>query len=214
MVLENFIVLEGIDGAGTTTQLKMLKARPEAKNFLFTTEPTSYDTGKFLRQVLSGNVEVTPQTAAFLFAADRCEHVYGKLITEGDRNLVTGIEAACRDYRAVVSDRYFFSSLAYQSVGCGMTLPSLLNSTFPLPGLLFYFDIDPEVSLERVSRRGAKEIYEKQDFLIKTRSAYEEILKRYDGTQEGHGMKIVRLDATKSPAEISKIIWKNISKLP
>ena len=68
MILENFIVFEGIDGAGTTTQLNILKKKC-GSNFLFTAEPSRSPVGKFLRSMLGGNVPVTNETAAYLFAA-------------------------------------------------------------------------------------------------------------------------------------------------
>ncbi|MBO5401170.1 MAG: dTMP kinase, partial [Spirochaetaceae bacterium] len=63
MILKNFVVFEGIDGAGTSTQLKILKDKLQNKNVFFTVEPTELPTGKFLRTILSGNVKVAPTTA-------------------------------------------------------------------------------------------------------------------------------------------------------
>ncbi|MDE5613421.1 MAG: dTMP kinase, partial [Treponemataceae bacterium] len=77
MVLQNFIVFEGIDGAGTTTQIDLLKARDDAERFFFTAEPTNEPTGRLLRTMLRGDVTVDPRTAAYLFAADRAEHLWG-----------------------------------------------------------------------------------------------------------------------------------------
>src|SRR5574344_1582440 len=172
MLLKNFIVFEGIDGAGTTTQLDLLRKHSEVSNFLFTAEPTTSATGKFLRQMLKGDLPLNPVTSAYLFAADRNEHINGTLVTQDDRTLVTGVAQACKNNKVVVSDRYFFSSLAYQSIDCGQTLPALLNSPFPLPQLLFFFNIEPEVSLKRITVRGYTEIYETLDFLKKTEAAY------------------------------------------
>ena len=67
MILKNFIVFEGIDGAGTSTQLNILKEKLQNKNVFFTVEPTDLQTGKFLRTILSGSVKVAPSTVAFLF---------------------------------------------------------------------------------------------------------------------------------------------------
>ena len=78
MILHNFIVFEGIDGAGTSTQLSILQKKLPPNRAFFSAEPTTLETGKFLRRILSGEVPVHPQTAAYLFAADRCEHIYGK----------------------------------------------------------------------------------------------------------------------------------------
>ena len=161
--------------------------------------------------MLKGDIPVQPQTAAYLFAADRYEHVFGNVSTS-ERTLSTGIETACKKGTVVISDRYFFSSLAYQSIDCGMDLPLKLNSVFPLPSLLFFFEIEPEVSLKRITSRGFTEIYEKLDFLKKTESAYRTVIERYDGTPLGETMRIVRIDATKPKQETQSIIWAEISK--
>ncbi len=205
MVLHNFIVFEGIDGAGTSTQLKLLKKRPDGDRFFLTTEPTDGATGLFLRQMLSGAVALDPRTAAYLFAADRVEHVWGKSASNG------GIAQRCQEGQVVVSDRYLFSSLAYQSIDCGLELPEKLNEIFPLPQLLFFFQIDPEVSLKRIEGRGVKEIYEKVDFLKKVEENYEKIISEYE--KECPQMKVVPIDATLPLAEVTKIINKEIDNL-
>ncbi|MBQ2465550.1 MAG: dTMP kinase [Treponema sp.] len=213
MILQNFIVFEGIDGAGTSTQIEMLKNRPEAKDFLFTAEPTSAPTGKFLRQMLKGDFPLQNESAAYLFAADRNEHVNGKLLTQGN-TLVTGIKEACQSGRKVVSDRYLFSSLAYQSINCPPEVPRLLNSLFPLPQLLFYFEISPKDSLSRLGDRNFREIYEKEDFLNRTVQEYHNVLSEYSEKAKNQGMKIVLIDAKKTKEEISTNIWQEIKNLP
>jgi len=213
MILQNFIVFEGIDGAGTSTQIEMLKNRPEANDFLFTAEPTSAPTGKFLRQMLKGDFPLQNESAAYLFAADRNEHVNGKLLTQGN-TLVTGIKEACQSGRKVVSDRYLFSSLAYQSINCPPEVPRLLNSLFPLPQLLFYFEISPKDSLSRLGDRNFREIYEKEDFLNRTVQEYHNVLSEYSEKTKNQGMKIVLIDAKKTKEEISANIWQEIKNLP
>lgn len=212
MILKNFIVFEGIDGAGTTTQLNIIKNRADAENFLFTAEPTASETGRFLRRMLKGEIPITNETAAYSFAADRNEHINGALVTDG-KNLVTGVKKAVENNKIVISDRYLFSSLAYQSTGCDPQIPRSLNQFFPLPELLFYFDIEPEVSLQRVDSRGEREIYENVDFLKNTVAEYKKAIAEYDGTPKGEGMKVVYIDATKSKEEISETIWNEISKI-
>lgn len=197
MIIKNFIVFEGIDGAGTTTQIKKLEERFGTENVFRTAEPTSNETGKFLRRMLKGDFKVDERTASYLFAADRCEHIFGK------GGVIENTEAG----KVVLSDRYFFSSLAYQSVTCGKELPELLNSPFPLPEYLFYFKIDPEISLGRVTARGEqKEIYEKIDFQKKTAALYDAVMEEYKG-EKGSGMKLIEVDASKSIEEISEFIW-------
>ena len=203
MVLKNFIVFEGIDGAGTSTQIKKLVEK-DPERFVATAEPTSGPTGKFLRHMLAGEFHVDEKTNAYLFAADRCEHIFGK----------GGVKELCESGKTVVSDRYFFSSLAYQSVSCGLELPELLNSPFPLPEYLFFFDINPEVSLARVNaRHGSKEIYENLDAQKKIAALYEKIISSYENsTVKREEMKIVRINATKTIDEISALIWEEINK--
>ena len=202
MTVSEFVVFEGIDGSGTSTQIAALKKRLEGKKVFFTCEPTDLETGKFLRKVLKGEVSVAAQTAAYLFAADRCEHVYGK----------GGIAEHCAKKEACICDRYLFSSLAYQSIECGETLPAKLNEDFPLPQTVFYFRIDPEIALKRIQNRSVVEIYEKLDFLQKTAVAYDKIFAAFD--KKNTGMNIIRIDASLDAAEIEKIIWSALQKLP
>ena len=199
MILKNFIVFEGIDGAGTSTQIKKICEKNPQK-FFQTAEPTSLETGKFLRRMLGGEFSVDEKTNSFLFAADRAEHLYGK----------NGIIEQINNGKTVISDRYLFSSLAYQSISCGEELPKLLNSKFPLPEILFFFEIDPEISLKRVdSRNEKKEIYEKIETQKKIALEYEKIISEYENNPSCT-MKIIRIDATKSIEEISETISKII----
>ena len=203
MVLKNFIVLEGIDGAGTSTQIKKL-VQSNPNKYIATAEPTSGPTGKFLRQMLAGDFKVDERTNAYLFAADRCEHIFGK----------GGVKELCEEGKTVVSDRYFFSSLAYQSVSCGLELPQLLNSPFPLPEYLFYFDINPEISLARVNNRnGKKEIYENIEAQKKIAALYEKVISMYEQNPAlREEMKIIRIDASKTIEEVEEIIRKVLNQ--
>lgn len=202
MILKNFIVLEGIDGAGTSTQLNLLKNRLSPEKTVYTAEPTTLSTGRFLRSVLRGDEKLTPETTAFLFAADRQEHVYG----------AGGIVESCTSGKLVISDRYVFSSLAYQSITCGEELPRKLNQDFPLPEYLFFFGITPQASLKRIEKRDVTEIYEKKDFLEATARQYEKIISYYETLQTG--MHIIRLDATESIEKLSEKIWTVLQEMP
>ena len=203
MVLKNFVVFEGIDGAGTSTQIKKI-VESDPQRFVATAEPTSLPTGKFLRRMLSGEFHVDEKTNAYLFAADRCEHIFGK----------GGVKELCESGKVVVSDRYFFSSLAYQSVSCGLELPMLLNSPFPLPEYLFFFEINPEISLGRVNaRNGHKEIYENLEAQKKIAALYEKVISMYESDPaKREEMKIIRIDATQSIPEISRLIKEELEK--
>lgn len=198
MVLKNFIVFEGIDGAGTSTQIKIFADSEYKDKMDFSAEPTSNETGKFLRKMLKGDIQLDPRTSAYLFAADRAEHIWGK----------DGIEEKCRNGKICISDRYLFSSLTYQSVTCGEELPSLLNSPFPLPEILFFFEIEPEVSLSRIGGRETREIYEKVDFLKETEERYKKIISEFE--KKNTGMKIVRINAELPIEKVTEIIMKEL----
>lgn len=201
MTLKKFVVFEGIDGAGTSTQIEMLKKNPLAKNFFFTAEPSEGATGLFLREILAGKAEVSPETAAYLFAADRAEHLWGK----------GGISEQVEGGKIVVCDRYIFSSLAYQGTTCGEILPKTINSPFPLPEILFFFEISAEDSMARIEKRGEKrEIYEKREMLAKTAERYRIVISEYKSQNE---MKIVELDASLPKEKIAEQIWHCLEPL-
>lgn len=201
MTLKKFVVFEGIDGAGTSTQIEMLKKNPLAKNFFFTAEPSEGATGLFLREILAGKAEVSPETATYLFAADRAEHLWGK----------GGISEQVEGGKIVVCDRYIFSSLAYQGTTCGEILPKTINSPFPLPEILFFFEISAEDSMARIEKRGERrEIYEKREMLAKTAERYRKVISEYKSQNE---MKIVELDASLPKEKIAEQIWHCLEPL-
>ncbi len=193
-VLRGFIVLEGLDGAGTTTQQKLLESRLLAENtpHWICAEPTELPSGHLVRQVLRGEVEARPETLARLFAADRNEHLYGR----------NGIVERVSRGELVVCDRYIFSSYAYQGVSCGPELPEALNSGFPLPELLIFFDIPTEISLRRLDSRESREIFENAPFQQKVATLYRQIVDRY----EAQGLKVLRIDAARPIGEVSACI--------
>lgn len=197
-VLRRFVVFEGLDGAGTTTQLKRLESGLASASIPHWTtfEPTSLPTGRLVRQVLRGEVEARPETLARLYSADRHEHLYGP----------GGVMERLGRGELVVGDRYIFSSLAYQGVACGPDLPRLLNSSFPLPELLIYFDLPATLSMGRVEGRGEKEIFDTLPFQEKVRRAYEESLTEFADS----GMKILRIDASRSIDAVAVAVMEGI----
>ena len=198
-ILRNFWVLEGLDGAGTTTQLKNLEAYMMDKGLpvFRTAEPTIYETGKFIRRVLSGEVKVPQSTVAYLFAADRDNHL---------NNPEYGIKAHLAKGETVISDRYFFSSFAYQSVGFDPDAVMMLNSRFPYPELVLYVDTPVEDCISRIDSRGTdKEIYEKLDYQRLVHENYESFFKRLP-----EGCRLIRVDGTLTREEIFKFLIKEI----
>ncbi|MBR6234321.1 MAG: dTMP kinase [Spirochaetales bacterium] len=198
-ILRNFWVLEGLDGAGTTTQLKNLEAYMMDKGLpvFRTAEPTIYETGKFIRRVLSGEVKVPQSTVAYLFAADRDNHL---------NNPEYGIKAHLAKGETVISDRYFFSSFAYQSIGFDPDAVMMLNSRFPYPELVLYVDTPVEDCISRIDSRGTdKEIYEKLDYQRLVHENYESFFKRLP-----EGCHLIRVDGTLTREEIFKFLIKEI----
>ena len=198
-ILKNFWVLEGLDGAGTTTQLKNLEAYMNGKGLpvFRTAEPTIYETGKFIRRVLSGEVKVPQSTVAYLFAADRDNHL---------NNPEYGIKAHLSKGETVISDRYFFSSFAYQSIGFDPDAVMMLNSRFPYPEIVLYVDTPVEDCISRIDSRGTdKEIYEKLDYQRLVHDNYESFFSRLP-----EGCRLIRVDGTLTREEIFAILVKEI----
>ncbi|MBU0935355.1 MAG: dTMP kinase [Spirochaetes bacterium] len=200
-IIPGFVVFEGIDGSGTSTQLQRLAQRllQAQIQHRIDAEPTKGPIGRLIRIALSGELTLHPHTVAHLFAADRNEHVQGK----------AGIIETCSQGKLVISDRYIFSSLAYQGLTCGPELPGLLNAAFPLPELLFFFSLPAETGMERMKNRSSLEIYEKLDFQQQVAAAYEQVLSEFSASK----MRLIQIDASRDMDSISEQIWQETSKI-
>lgn len=199
-VLDRFIVIEGLDGSGTTTQMGLIaEAFDKAKIECHATyEPTSSPLGSLVRAVLKKEVVTTPLALAMLFSADREDHLH---------NPIYGLVKKLKQGVAVICDRYLFSSLAYQSVECGMEKVSALND-FPLPQFLFYLDTPIAECLKRIERRdNGKELFEREEFLEKVRDNYEFIFR--DLPQEVH---FQRIDGSLDKDEIASQIIATLQR--
>lgn len=195
-ILDRFIVLEGMDGAGTTTQMKaVVEAFDQAGIHCHATfEPTSSPLGTLVRSVLHKEIVTTPLALAMLFAADREDHLH---------NPITGITKKLDEGAIVISDRYVFSSLAYQSVECGFERVNALNQ-FPLPKYIIYLDTPIEDCLSRIaSRDNGRDLFERQEFLALVRDNYELIFSELPDS-----VHLIRIPGQKSKAEISVMILK------
>ena len=186
-----FIVLEGIDGSGTSTQSELLKEyfNSQGEKAVISPEPSNGIIGNLIRQALKKRIFFTEDTdlfdeqMAYLFAADRHDHLY---------NDVDGIFKLMTDGFHVISTRYYFSSLAYNcQTPEQFNFVSQLNHKFPNPDLAIYLDIPAEVSLSRIKDRSLKEIYETKNKLNKVRQNYQNIFANYldnlliiDGTED------------------------------
>jgi dTMP kinase len=169
-----FVVLEGIDGAGTTTQAARWAAHLRAKRRLVhvTREPSMGPIGSQIRLVLSHRVTLPStyqaETMALLFAADRLDH------------LASEVEPYLRDGYVVLSDRYDLSSLAYQSI-TGKEVEAArmvawireLNRAARRPDVTVVLDVSPEVAdARRRARGGAAELFDDADLQARLAAAY------------------------------------------
>jgi dTMP kinase len=201
-IISNFIVFEGGDGSGTTTQIALLreKFKKIQMPLLFPTyEPTDSQIGKLIRSILKKEITFTPEALCYLFAADRNEHIYGP----------DGIKEHCSRGELVASDRYLFSSLVYQGIDCGDELPNLLNSRFPAPEITFFLDVKPETALKRLKNRVNIELYEYLDFQEKAREKYLAMVEKYRKTS-----RIEIIDASKGLIEVADQVWSVIYQMP
>ncbi len=189
-----FVVFEGIDGSGTTTQCRMLAERVETtgRETWTTSEPTRGPVGRLLRDILAGRTAAAPETIAYLFAADRSDHLHGS----------NGIIDRLERGELVVCDRYKYSSLAYQSVENDCGLVSDLNRRFADPDIVFFVDLPASVAEQRIADRPLREIYERTEFQEQVRSRYLEVL-----TNVGRNVRVEILDGTEPQAAIAEKIW-------
>jgi dTMP kinase len=189
-----FIVFEGIDGGGKSTQIKMLSDFFKGKGYEVEQhmEPTHETIGTLLWDYMnSKSRSFEPETEALLFAADRIEH--GK-----------NIRKALDGGKIVISDRYKHSSLAYQgAAGADVDWMQSLNKHALMPDLVILLDIDPDKSLGRVSDR-EKTVFEENEYLKNVRAEY----LRYAELGE-----LVVVDAVQSIEEVHADILKHVEKL-
>lgn len=194
-----FIVFEGIDSCGKTTQAELLKNyfKSRKEQVVISPEPSNGIIGNMIRQALkqritfSSNQYLFDEQMAYLFAADRHDHLY---------NDIDGVFKLIKDNYHVISTRYYFSSLAYNCENKEkFAFIQKLNDRFPYPDLTIYIDIPVEVSLKRLQERSLKEVYETQDKLTKVSQQYQQIFKDYQG-------KAIAIDGTQDIQEIHQEI--------
>ncbi|MEM2232478.1 MAG: dTMP kinase [Nitrososphaerota archaeon] len=158
------IAIEGIDGAGKTVNALWLVRRLRSRGYraVYTREPTDGPVGRLLRRMIERG-SVGPEMDALLFAADRLYHVRRFL------------EPKLRSGYVVVSDRYLFSSIAYQGALTGdRTWVELLNRHCPMPDLTLYLDVDPSTALRR-KKASRLRAFEDVEVLRRVRSVYLEL---------------------------------------
>ncbi len=197
-----FITFEGIDGSGKTTQISLLKQRIEecAVSCIVTREPSDGPVGTLLRQFLTGRIQGDESTIAALFAADRLDHL---------NNPVNGIRQMLDRGITVLTDRYFLSNYAYQSV----TVPlewiincNALAISFLKPDCHIFIDTPPEIAMERLSReRHQTELFETEERLIDVRKHYLDLFDQLKNDEN-----IIIIDGNLPIREVSDMIWSKI----
>jgi dTMP kinase len=178
---KSFIVFEGIDCSGKSTQATLLRdyLMSRGSKAVISPEPSSGPIGNLIRETLKKRIVFTSdrqkfdEQMAYLFAADRHDHLY---------NERDGVFKLVEDGFNVITTRYYFSSLAYNcNTPEQFDLTKKLNEKFPNPNLVIYLDIPIELSLARLQERSLKEVYENKDKLIAVKKNYQEIFNQYDG---------------------------------
>ncbi|MGV2827050.1 dTMP kinase [Myxosarcina sp. GI1(2024)] len=200
-----FIVFEGIDSCGKSTQAELLLNYflNLGERAVISPEPSNGIIGNLIRQALKQRIifsrdrDLFDEQMAYLFAADRHDHLY---------NDIDGVFSLIANKIHVISSRYYFSSLAYNcDTKEQFEFVSSLNARFPNPDLTVYLEIPIEVSLDRLNHRSSKEIYETREKLTKVTRNYQQIFDSYQGA-------LLKIDATKTPKEIHKQIVEYIEK--
>lgn len=201
-----FIVIEGLDGSGKTTQTKITAGRLEKRLIKthVTAEPTKNTYGKLCREYLSGR-PASKTLCAAVFTADRIEH---------NTDPVDGINAHLNRGETVLCDRYYYSTLAYQGVDVGMDWLKGLNlgcEDIRKPDLCIFLDLTPEVSMQRINSARSSddiEIYENIPYLTDIRARFYEVINML---KDDENIKII--DASRSIDEVADDIENAILEL-
>lgn len=198
-----FITLEGPDGSGKSTIIKMMEDYLNKKkiDFISTREPGGIDIAEQIREVVLNkkNTAMDKRTEALLYAASRRQHMAEKVIP------------ALNKGKVVICDRFIDSSLAYQGYARGIGIREVMAiNEFAIegymPDLTIYLDIEPKIGIERISKNEKREVnrldVEKLDFHNKVREGYLKLLKEYPE-------RIIKVDASR---EI-KLVFEDVKKI-
>lgn len=200
-----FIVFEGIDGSGKTTQAKLLAEylKGKGREVYLTAEPTAYPSGVALREALGGKIKKTECQMAVMFVEDRITH---------NIHPEDGISVLLEKGVDVICDRYYYSTLAYQGQSTDYEWVKAMNLRCPeirRPDLCIYVDLLPEQSLERISKgRESVEIYENLETLTAVRDRFLSVIRDLSETDN-----ICIIDGYRTVEEISEDICAIVSKM-
>ena len=184
------IVIEGIDGAGSTTQSEMLTdwLRGIGIPSTLTSEPSRGPIGITIREHLARRIELGgPAAEALAFAADRMDHVVSEIVPALERGVT------------VVTDRYYLSSLAYQALGCDLNWLLKVNGFALRPDLTVFLAVPAAVGMERLRGRETRERFEEDSGeLGRIAALYDAAI----AALRAGGEQVHVIDGTRSPAEI------------
>lgn len=198
-----FVVVEGLDGSGGTTQSRLLQEWFNTQGFEthLTCEPSYGPIGLLIQKALSVSEEskhISDRVLPYLFAADRQAHLDNE------------INPALLDGKTVISDRYYHSSLAYQGLSIGLSRVATLNEQFQKPDITFILWLEPEISFQRIQQRGEPlERFETLDRLRNIAEAYDDVY----AYCKSRGEIIHKVDAQLSIEEIHLVIREHIQNL-
>lgn len=185
-----FIIFEGLDGSGQSTQAALLKEYflVQGEKVFLTKEPTRWTkAGQRIKEILDEKENIAPLKLQELFVADRAEHLAGEIIPALQKGTI------------VICDRYFFSTMAFGGLDMPIDKLVQMNNEFIYPDQTFFLRVRPEICVSRINQRGrSAQFFEKLEKLQKIAQNYEEIIKRFP--------EIVVIDGEKSIKEIHQEI--------
>jgi dTMP kinase len=188
-----FIVLEGLDGSGKSTQAKILAGRLKKSHMaIYTAEPSRGKIGVFIRKrILYGDTRLPICVEALLFAADRIEHIRNEVLPALESGFL------------VISDRYLYSSLAYQgSAGLNLDWIQTINAYALKPDLALFIDVNPETVLKRLRRK--KSVMEN----LETQQRVREVYLSYVDKGE-----LININGNKPRKEVAKDVFAAVTAL-
>ncbi len=200
-----FIVFEGIDGSGKSTQLSLLAQKLKSAQIpvLATKEPTDGPIGVIIRNVLNKRLVLDEKTIAALYLADRLDHI---------QNPVNGMLHQRNAGKTILCDRYYLSSYAYHSSHVPLQWIIAANAEcaeLMRPDVIFFLDVAPEVTLERLEQsRYFLDLFETKERLIQVQANYYKAIQQIEAKEH-----IVILDATQSQAQIALQVWEVVQQL-